>query len=112
MPGFLNVWVMAHWRAKERIFDGPRPCIIEIKYVLQDEPFIQGFSTWVASELTGLAFSDALIVAHVALYNDFSCFYFCFVHGRHRIVARKFSIGGLCVSAEGLCLCAGGGLTF
>jgi len=46
---------------------GPRPCIIEIEYVLQDEPLIQGFSTWIASELTGLAFSNALIVAHVVL---------------------------------------------
>jgi len=26
-----------------RIFDGPRPCIIEIGYVLQDEPLIQVF---------------------------------------------------------------------
>jgi len=24
-----------------RIFDGPQPCIIEIEYVLQDEPLIQ-----------------------------------------------------------------------
>jgi len=24
-----------------RIFDGPRPCIIETKYVLQDEPLIE-----------------------------------------------------------------------
>jgi len=50
-----------------RIFDRPRPCIIEIEYVLQDEPLTQGFSTRAASELTGLAFSNALIVAHVAL---------------------------------------------
>jgi len=35
--------------------------------------------TWVASELAGSAFP--LIVTH-ALVNGFSCFYFCFVHGR------------------------------
>jgi len=50
-----------------RIFGGPRPCITEIEYVSQDEPLIQGFSTWAAYELTGLTFSNALIVAHVAL---------------------------------------------
>jgi len=31
--GFLNLWAMAHGR----ILDGPRPCVIEIGYVLLDE---------------------------------------------------------------------------
>jgi len=51
---------MGHGRI--RIFNGPRSCMIEIDYILQDEPLIK---TWVASELTGLAFK--LTAAHVTL---------------------------------------------
>jgi len=36
------------------ILDRPRPCIIEIEYVLQDRPSIE---TWAASEPTGLVFA-------------------------------------------------------
>jgi len=56
-PGFLNVRAMAHWRATEEFLVGQGPCITEIEYVSQDEPLIQGFSTWAAYELTGLTFS-------------------------------------------------------
>jgi len=45
--GFLNLWTIAH----EIIFDGPRPCIIEIEYVLQDEPLITNMGCLWANRL-------------------------------------------------------------